>query len=348
MANLSIIDACSKTAQLTSNKIKAYLNEIRGVSAGIAPLDEMGMIPSTFLPSYVDDVVDAYVVSGATELTSGWLTATSGGTALTPETGKIYVVLATGKTYRWSGTTYAEISASLALGETEGTAYRGDRGKIAYDHSQSSHARTDATAVSPSTNGYVKINGTNTQVYIHPTGAGNNHIPTGGSAGQVLKWSSNGTVTWASDDNAIYSAMTGATASATGTGGLVPYPSAGDQGKLLSGAGTWKNINDVTPTFTQTSSIENIVSGETLTTIFGKLKYYVSELISHLGSTGIHVTTTEKATWNAKQNALTIDTALSTTSTNPIANAAVNLALYNATYVDETALTTAVNNALNS
>lgn len=89
-----------------------------GANSGIAQLGADGKVPSSQLPSYVDDVVDAYIVSGATALSSGWLSATSGGTALTPETGKIYVVLSSGayqnKTYRWSGTTYVEISASPA------------------------------------------------------------------------------------------------------------------------------------------------------------------------------------------------------------------------------------------
>ena len=48
------------------------------------------------------------------------------------------------KTYRWSGTTYAVIGNDLAIGETASTAYRGDRGKTAYDHSQSAHAPADA------------------------------------------------------------------------------------------------------------------------------------------------------------------------------------------------------------
>lgn len=52
------------------------------------------------------------------------------------EDGKIYVAEDTNRQYRWSGSQYVEISASLALGETESTAYRGDRGKTAYDHSQ--------------------------------------------------------------------------------------------------------------------------------------------------------------------------------------------------------------------
>ena len=57
----------------------------------------------------------------------------------TGESGKIYVAQDSNKTYRWSGTAYVEISASLALGETSSTAYRGDYGKIAYDHSQKAH-----------------------------------------------------------------------------------------------------------------------------------------------------------------------------------------------------------------
>ena len=71
-----------------------------------------------------------------------------GGAALTPESDKIYVILSEGeyqnKTYRWSGTTYAVIGNDLAIGETASTAYRGDRGKTAYDHSQSAHAPADA------------------------------------------------------------------------------------------------------------------------------------------------------------------------------------------------------------
>lgn len=55
---------------------------------------------------------------------------------ITPETGKIYVDLRTNLTYRWGSTVYAPLSSDLALGETSATAYRGDRGKVAYDHSQ--------------------------------------------------------------------------------------------------------------------------------------------------------------------------------------------------------------------
>lgn len=93
----------------------------KGSANGYASLDGSGLVPSAQLPSYVDDVIEA---------------ANFAALPVTGETSKIYVTLDDNKTYRWSGSAYVEISASLALGETSATAYRGDRGKTAYDHSQ--------------------------------------------------------------------------------------------------------------------------------------------------------------------------------------------------------------------
>lgn len=111
----------------------------KGAASGVAELDSTGRVPSSQLPSYVDDVIETYVV-GSTAFASDWLSTTNGGAALTPESGKIYIVLSGGsyqnREFRWSGTQYAEISPSIALGETSSTAYRGDRGATAYAHSQ--------------------------------------------------------------------------------------------------------------------------------------------------------------------------------------------------------------------
>lgn len=52
-----------------------------------------------------------------------------------------------------------------------------------------------------STNGNIKINGTETTVYTHPTTAGNKHIPSGGSSGQFLGYDSAGTAKWVSNPN---------------------------------------------------------------------------------------------------------------------------------------------------
>lgn len=93
----------------------------KGAASGVAELDSSGKVPTSQLPSYVDDVVEYDSLSAF---------------PATGEDGKIYIAEDTNLTYRWSGTQYVEISPSLALGETSSTAYRGDRGKTAYDHSQ--------------------------------------------------------------------------------------------------------------------------------------------------------------------------------------------------------------------
>lgn len=139
-------------------------NTSLGSTNGIATLDDIGKVPASQLPSYVDDVIECTVAEDR-------LTATVDETPVTPESGKIYVDINTNITFRWSGSRFVEISSSLALGETSSTAFDGFRGKAAYDHSLITHARVDATAVAASeTNGNIIINGEETTVYTHPTG----------------------------------------------------------------------------------------------------------------------------------------------------------------------------------
>ena len=89
-----------------------------------------------------------------------------------------------------------------------------------------------------------KLNGiaSNANNYSHPTSSGNKHIPAGGSAGQILRWSADGTATWGPDNNTTYSAFKGATSSAAGGGGLVPAPGTADVGKVLKGNGAWGTL----------------------------------------------------------------------------------------------------------
>ena len=89
-----------------------------GVPGGVATLGEDGKVPSSQLPSFVDDVLEYDSLDLFPE---------------TGEAGKIYVAKDTNITYRWSGTRYIEISKSLALGETSSTAYPGDKGKDTTD-----------------------------------------------------------------------------------------------------------------------------------------------------------------------------------------------------------------------
>lgn len=127
-SSISAIEEKIPSAASSSNKLvdKASLGTAAvknvGTANGVAELDSNGKVPSSQLPSYVDDVLE-YDSKSAFPATG--------------ESGKIYVAKDTNKTYRWSGTAYVEISESLALGETSSTAYRGDRGKVAYDHASS-------------------------------------------------------------------------------------------------------------------------------------------------------------------------------------------------------------------
>lgn len=91
--------------------------KIQGMSASKLT----GTIPQANLPSYVDDVLE---YNGQSHFPP------------TGESGKIYVDTSTNRTYRWGGSSYVEISSSLALGTTSSTAFRGDYGNIAYQHAQ--------------------------------------------------------------------------------------------------------------------------------------------------------------------------------------------------------------------
>lgn len=79
----------------------------KGVANGYASLDGAGKVPSTQLPSYVDDVVEV---------------ANYAALPATGETGKIYITLDTNFVYRWSGSVYVKISEPNAVwGSITGT-----------------------------------------------------------------------------------------------------------------------------------------------------------------------------------------------------------------------------------
>lgn len=97
------------TISLNSSKIN--------VASGLLQLNSSAKIDSTYLPSYVDDVIEAYPRSGQTELSSTWLaTGSASGTVITPESGKIYILMADSTSYgtnaqfRWGGSTYFKLN----------------------------------------------------------------------------------------------------------------------------------------------------------------------------------------------------------------------------------------------
>lgn len=93
--------------------IYAKKSDVKSSLSSKADLDSTGKVPSSQLPSYVDDV-EEYTSQSSFPATG--------------TTGKIYVDTTTNLTFRWSGTEYVVISPSLALGETSSTAYAGNKG----------------------------------------------------------------------------------------------------------------------------------------------------------------------------------------------------------------------------
>lgn len=79
--------------------------------------------------------------------------------------------------------------------------------------------------------------------YTHPTTSGNKHIPSGGSSGQFLKWSADGTAVWAADNNTTYSVVS------TTADGLAPKRD-GSTTKFLRADGTWAVPPDNNTTYT--------------------------------------------------------------------------------------------------
>ena len=88
-----------------------------------------GLIPSSQLPATVDEILEGYYVNSFQFDDTDFI-------PYVPSSNKYYLDLNSNKTFRWSGSTYIPINEGIALGETSSTAYRGDRGKTAYEHSQ--------------------------------------------------------------------------------------------------------------------------------------------------------------------------------------------------------------------
>lgn len=117
-ANLITVTANATSDTLTFNVGSNVITTSKvGAASGVCPLDSSGKVDSSYLPSYVDDVIEGYPRSGQTELSQNWLaTGSASGSVIVPESGKIYILMAATTNYkqydqfRWGGTTYVKIS----------------------------------------------------------------------------------------------------------------------------------------------------------------------------------------------------------------------------------------------
>jgi hypothetical protein len=156
-----------------------------GAANGVATLGGDGKVPSSQLPSYVDDVVEV---------------ANYAALPATGETGKIYITLDNNKVYRWTGSTYVEIAANNAVwGAITGTLSNQTDLQNALNTKLSSVGLTMPTgfsvANSPLTaNGTIAVTGAGVaSQYIRGDGTLAN-FPTSGGGGSSVSYYLNGSV----------------------------------------------------------------------------------------------------------------------------------------------------------
>ena len=237
-----------------------------GAASGVATLGTDGKVPSSQLPSYVDDVLEYTNLSSFPS---------------TGESGKIYVAQDTNKTYRWSGSTYKEISPSIVVGTTTGTAFDGKSG---YDH----------------------VNNTSNPHGVTKAQLGLGNVENKSSAtirGELTK--SNVTTALGYTPPTTNTTYSNFVKSGSGAAaGLVPAPSttAGTT-KYLREDGTWATPPDTNTWPTKLSQLSNDTGyittyTNTVTSINGKTgAIAAADIASVLTAAGYKLTDTDTNTW---------------------------------------------------
>ena len=160
----------------------------KGTASGVAELDSNGKVLSSQLPSYVDDVIEGYYNS----TDDRFYEESTFTTLITPESGKSWVDITSNKSYRWSGSVYIRVDEGVQLGETSSTAYRGDRGKTAYDFSQTPYTSTPAmngTGSAGSSSAWAKGD------HVHPKDTTKTDKVSGATSGHLAALDSSGNLT---------------------------------------------------------------------------------------------------------------------------------------------------------
>lgn len=300
-----------------------------GAANGVASLDASGRIPASQIPGGFDNI-EEYDNLAAFPTTG--------------EEGKIYVAKDTNLTYRWTGSQYVEISPSLALGETATTAYRGDRGKVAYDHSQVSgnstihHTHANKELLDSYTQTEADLANAVAKVHEH----GNKDVLDGITSDKVTSWdgkedafevlptTKGGTGTNAASKSALTSSLINSLSTATNTPKDADY-----YVSQYAGGGTTTTSYHRRPVSALWDYIKGKISsvlGLTSSAYSGKAatagtadkavadksgndikETYATktELSTHTGDTTVHITAAERTAWNAKAS-----TSVATTSAN--------------------------------
>lgn len=333
-----------------------------GAANGVASLDASGRIPASQIPGGFDNI-EEYDNLAAFPTTG--------------EEGKIYVAKDTNLTYRWTGSQYVEISPSLALGETATTAYRGDRGKVAYDHSQVSgnstihHTHANKELLDSYTQTEADLANAVSKVHEH----GNKSVLDGITSAKVTSWdgkedafnilptTKGGTGTNAASKSALTSSLI----NSLGTEQSTPKDNDYYVSQHANG-GTSNNTYFRRPVSALWEYIKGKISsvlGLTASAYSGKAatagtadkavadksgnnieETYAtkSELSTHKSDTTVHITAAERTAWNAKQSALTFDTTPKASSTNPVTSGGIKTSIDSEASARESADTTLQSN----
>ena len=117
--------ALSSNITLSASDVSAIPTSEKGAANGVCPLNSSMTIDSVYLPSFVDDVIEAYPRASQTELSITWLAETpeSQGAVpiepdaeIVPQSGVIYVLMADSTNYsansqfRWGGSSYVKLN----------------------------------------------------------------------------------------------------------------------------------------------------------------------------------------------------------------------------------------------
>ena len=179
LLNKPKINGITLVGNKTSTDLFLLGSGLKGTANGLAELDSNGKVPASQIPGAVDEIKEGYLHDGKFYADDLYTEEIPG------EADKIYVDLATNKTYRWGGSVFVEISESLALGETSSTAYAGNKGKKNADdiatltqqiaQIEEEYSNVTPTLVSGVKIGTVKTNGTSVDLFA-PQGSGGHTI----------------------------------------------------------------------------------------------------------------------------------------------------------------------------
>ena len=251
-----------------------------GAASGVATLDSAGKVPSSQLPSYVDDVLEYDTKSDF---------------PTTGEGGKIYVDKSNNTSWRWSGSAYTQIKGDLTIGTTSGTAADG---KVVNDHINNTSNPHGVTKAQVGLGSVV-----NTGDSATPVSGGTTKFTTGGAytelAKKVDKVSGKGLSTndYTTDEKNKLSGIA--------SGAEVNQNAFSNVGVKVGNTTTMVAADAKTDTVTLIQGSNVTLTADTTNdtiTIAAKDTTYSSKAAASGGSDVSLVTTGEKYTWNNKSN----------------------------------------------